>query len=355
MSLYKVTASRKILASEQAEVGMSDSRDEVAKALAHFGLCPLGATPEMSPLTGGVSSEIWRVTLPDRTVCIKRALPKLKVDAEWRAPVERNSYEVAWFQVAAEIVPDAVPNILAHDPSRGFFVMEYFDPNEFNSWKSALIEGRIEPSVAQSVGQALAAIHAETANDPQIASAFQTDQTFYAIRLEPYLVAAAIVVPDVSDVLLDLSRRTASTKLALVHGDVSPKNILIGPNGPVFLDAECAWYGDPAFDAAFCLNHFLLKAALRPEKAGAYLDCFHVFADVYLKLANWEPRWALESRIATLLPGLFLARVDGKSPVEYLTDENDKNKVRRTARMLLQNRVERLETVAAAWNEELNR
>ena len=81
---------------------MSDSRNEVATALSSLGFCPLGVTPEMAPLTGGVSSEIWRVTLPDRTVCIKRALPKLKVDADWRAPVERNSYEVAWFQVAAD-------------------------------------------------------------------------------------------------------------------------------------------------------------------------------------------------------------------------------------------------------------
>ena len=157
---------------------MSDSRNEVATALSSLGFCPLGVTPEMAPLTGGVSSEIWRVTLPDRTVCIKRALPKLKVDADWRAPVERNSYEVAWFQVAAEIVPGAVPRILAHDPSRGFFVMEYFDPNEFDLWKSALIAGRVEPSVAQSVGHVLAKIHAETANEPRIASAFQTDQTW---------------------------------------------------------------------------------------------------------------------------------------------------------------------------------
>tara|TARA_Y100001934_G_scaffold275567_2_gene370303 strand:+ start:72 stop:1076 length:1005 start_codon:yes stop_codon:yes gene_type:complete len=334
---------------------MSVSRSEIAKALSNFGLCPLGTMPEMEPLTGGVSSEIWRVTLPDRTVCVKRALAKLKVDADWQAPVERNSFEVAWFEAVAKIFPDAVPDILAHDPSRGFFAMEYFDPNEFVLWKSALMAGHIEPRLAQSVGYALAAIHGATANDPQIAKTFQTDQTFYAIRLEPYLVATAAVVPDLFDILIDLSRRTASIKLALVHGDVSPKNILIGPNGPVFLDAECAWYGDPAFDAAFCLNHFLLKAALRPENVGAYLDCFHAFSDTYLKFANWEPTQALENRIATLLPALFLARVDGKSPVEYLTDENQKNKVRRTARTLLQNQVARLDLVAMAWKEELNR
>jgi len=334
---------------------MSDAGIEIVKALEAFGLLPSGVVPEMAPLTGGVSSDIWRVSLPDRTVCIKRALAKLKVDADWRAPVERNAYEVAWFQAAAALVPNAVPDVLAHDPVAGFFVMEYFDPNEFDLWKTSLLAGRIEPNVARSVGTALAAIHSGTADDPKIESAFRTDETFYAIRLEPYLEATAEAHKELSDALFHLSRRTAATKRTLVHGDVSPKNILVGQNGPIFLDAECAWYGDPAFDAAFCLNHLLLKAARRPENVEDYLVCFEDFASVYLDGAEWEPRDDLEARIATLLPGLFLARIDGKSPVEYLTDDNDKNKVRRVARALLQDPVTRLNDVAEAWKEELSR
>ena len=334
---------------------MPDAQREISKALENLGLLPPNMKPEMAPLTGGVSSDIWRVSLPDRTVCIKRALAKLKVEADWQVPVERNAYEVAWFKAARAIVPNAVPDILAHDPSTGFFAMEYFDPNGFELWKSALLAGRIEADVARSVGAALAAIHSGTANDPKIETAFQTDETFHAIRLEPYLEATAGMRLELSEALFDLSRRTATTKRTLVHGDVSPKNILVGPDGPVFLDAECAWYGDPAFDAAFCLNHLLLKAAWRPCDVAQYLGCYEAFAEEYLNTANWEPRDILESRISTLLPGLFLARVDGKSPVEYLTDENDKNKVRRTARHLLLNPVTRLDEVAAAWREELTK
>ena len=41
----------------------------------------------------------------------------------------------------------------------------------------------------------------------------------------------------------------------------------------------------------------------------------------YLQEVTWEPVPELEYRIASLLPGLMLARVDGKSPVEYLAAE----------------------------------
>jgi Ser/Thr protein kinase RdoA (MazF antagonist) len=138
-----------------------------------------------------------------------------------------------------------------------------------------------------------------------------------------------------------------------VHGDVSPKNILIGPQGPVFLDAECAWYGDPAFDGAFCLNHLLLKCLWRPSAAAAFLSCFDTLSAAWLAHAQWEPRAALEARTARLLPGLLLARVDGKSPVEYLTAARDVAHVRRVAGDLLARPVSSLDAVRERWASAL--
>jgi hypothetical protein len=146
-----------------------------------------------------------------------------------------------------------------------------------------------------------------------------------------------------------LAERTAKTKLALVHGDVSPKNILVGPQGPIFLDAECAWYGDPAFDLAFCLNHMLLKCVWVPGFSGKYLSCFDSLSSRYVKSVTWERPEALEQRVATLLPGLLLARIDGKSPVEYITAQADRNRVRAAATGLLKNPPATLSEVRAAW------
>ena len=146
---------------------------------------------------------------------------------------------------------------------------------------------------------------------------------------------------------------TAATKVTLVHGDVSPKNILLGPEGPVFIDAECAWFGDPAFDIAFCLNHLLLKCLWVPAAAARLLAAFDTLADSYLAGVGWEPPEHLENRAAALLPGLFLARVDGKSPVEYVIDERSKDRVRRVARALLRRPPSRLGDIRRAWAEEL--
>ena len=143
---------------------------------------------------------------------------------------------------------------------------------------------------------------------------------------------------------------TGSTRRVLVHGDFSPKNILVGGEGPVFLDAECAWYGDPAFDLAFVLNHLLLKGAWRPDRRSDYVTMFAALCAAYRARVSWEPWTALESRTVALLPGLMLARVDGKSPVEYVTNDRDRNAIRAFARAHLQHPVASLTALAHAWS-----
>ena len=317
--------------------------------LRHAGLADAHERPHAEPLTGGVSSDIWKVDLRDRTLCVKRALPRLRVAQLWEAPVERNRYERMWMEAVRAIVPGAAPQVIAHDDPGGFFAMEYLDPARYPLWKLELAAGRAEPAFARHVGERLARIHSATAGDQAIAGRFSTDAGFHAIRLEPYRLAAARRHPDLAARLTELCSRTAATKRCLVHGDVSPKNLLVGPRGPVFLDAECAWYGDPAFDAAFCLNHLLLKCLWVPAARAAFLACFDAFSESYLAGADWEPRHELEARIAHLLPGLLLARVDGKSPVEYLTAGSDKDRVRSAATALLRSAPDTLSVVLTTW------
>ena len=305
-------------------------------------------------LAGGVSSDIWHLTLPDgQEICVKRALPKLKVAADWRAPVVRNIYEARWLSEADRALPGAVPKLLGQDEATGALAMAFLPPADHPVWKARLRDGHADAGFAAEVGRRIAAIHAHAAAQPDLAADFQTDEIFHAIRLEPYLLATARAHPDLAAVLEDIAAVTARSKRTLVHGDVSPKNILCGPAGPVFLDAECAWWGDPAFDLAFCLNHLLLKCLWAPQASAGFMACFEALAARYLAGITWEAADALEARAARLLPGLFLARVDGKSPVEYLTDEHDKNRVRRVARALLTKPTDRLMAVRAAWGEEI--
>lgn len=302
----------------------------------------LGKAVRMETLSGGVSSDIWRIELADRLVCVKRALPRLRVAQVWEAPIERNRYERQWLQVAREATPSCVPAILAWDDAAGMFAMEHL---AFPVWKNVLRGGHADPAFAAQVGERLAAIHNFT-RDGKIAQRFPTDDIFYAIRLEPYLVATAPRHPDLAETLVALAHRTAATHECLVHGDVSPKNILVGADGPVFLDAECAWFGDPAFDLAFCLNHMFLKCIWVPQARAGFMACFDALTNAYLSRVPGAK--AVEQRAATLLPGLLLGRIDGKSPVEYL-DEAQRALVRSIARKLLEVPSATLAQLKEAW------
>ncbi len=307
--------------------------------------------PRAEALSGGVSSDIWRVDLAVGPVCVKRALPRLRVAQNWEAPVERNGFEYEWYRIAGAAAPGAVPRMLAQ--GEGLFAMEYLLPGRYPVWKEQLRRGHADTDFAARVGGTLAAIHAATAGRAEVAKRFPTDAIFHAIRLEPYLVAAANKHPDLASQLNSLVERTANTRIALVHGDVSPKNILAGPHGPVFLDAECAWYGDPAFDLAFCLNHLMLKCLWVPQATTRFLACFDSLALAYLAGVAWESAAGLEARAASLLPGLLLARVDGKSPVEYLSQDAEKDKVRGFARGFIAHPPQTLSGLRSSWQKSL--
>ncbi len=322
-------------------------------ALRGAGLIASFEEARFEALAGGVSSDIWKVETAGNIFCVKRALAKLKVAADWQAPVERNRYEVAWYRIAHGIVPGAVPEILHHDDSGMLFAMSYLDPGKYRLWKTELRDGRAEPADASEVGLRLVRIHAATARDPAVKAQFPQNGIFHAIRLEPYLEATAAAHPDLHDTLMALSRRTGSLRIAMVHGDVSPKNILLGPRGPVFLDAECACIGDPAFDLAFCLNHLLLKCLWNPAARDGFTACFEALAGTYLAAVDWEPVAALEARAASLLPALLLARVDGKSPAEYIRTERERAVIRGCARPLIESSPAHLADVLTSWKRSL--
>jgi 5-methylthioribose kinase len=285
---------------------------------------------EVIPLTGGVSSDIVRIRLADgRDFCAKRALDQLKVAAEWKAPLERNHYEVAWLRRAGGIVPGAAPKVFAEDREHGVALLEYLPSEDYVLWKTALLSGWTDADVAVSVARLLGRFHAATLNDAEVAAEFPTDHLIDALRLDPYLRFTAGRHPELSERMLAVLNTTATTKLALVHGDVSPKNILVSKRDghPVLLDAECAWYGDPAFDTAFCLNHLVLKSVHMPALREDLLEEAMAFAAEWLSHFPSNLQADLDQRTASLLPCLMLARIDGKSPVEYLS-EPDRQRVR---------------------------
>jgi aminoglycoside phosphotransferase (APT) family kinase protein len=328
----------------------SDEFREVSNALAEMELTSSGERMAVTRLSGGVSCDVYRVEIEGRPpLVVKRALPKLRVGVDWRAPPARSQAEGAWIELVSRINPHWVPKVLGVNRERHLFAMEYLPPERYPIWKSELAVGRIDVDFAARVGAALADIHAATAGRSDVAQSFANDAQFHALRLEPYLLFTAERHPDVAQTIRGVSEQIARSRIALMQGDISPKNILCGPGGPVFLDAETACYGDPAFDLAFCLNHLLLKSVWHPQWRERYAESYFAMFRSYHLGVTWEAATALDRRTARLLPMLLLARVDGKSPVEYLTRESDKAFVRGTARAMIENPAENLDELAGRY------
>lgn len=296
---------------------MTDTLQTRATALIEaLGLGTAADVTEVAPLTGGVASDIARVTVGPRTFAVKFALARLRVAAEWHAPVHRSRAEYAWLTAAARVAPDAVPRLFGYDDGLNGFAMDYLPaPN----WKTALLAGGPATATATTLADILGRIHAAGAAPGFDPTPFRNAADFHALRTEPYLLYTATRHSAVAARLRALATSLDTAALTLVHGDVSPKNILLRPSGPVILDAECATMGDPAFDLAFCLNHLLLKSIHLPASRAELRAAARAFWTAYAPHITWEPPAALAARLAALVPALMLARVDGKSPVEYLT------------------------------------
>ena len=318
-------------------------------ALRRMGLLKDGQAFEISALTGGVSSLIVKVSTEEHSFCVKRALPQLKVAALWEAPVNRNRGEVAWLRYANRIIPGSVPQVLGEDEQDCIFAMAYLPSAQFPVWKQQLLDGVADSQTATRVAELLVKVHAASARDPALLARFDHDEDFVAIRLSPYFLHTAQKHPDCAAALHALVQQTLAHKHVLIHGDVSPKNILNGNSGPVLLDAECACLGDPAFDLAFVLTHMLLKCVYRPADTAAYLACFDALSQRYLQQVDWEAAAKLEIRACALLAGMLLARVDGKSPVEYLTQPEQHDFIRVKTIAWLQQPVTRLSLMRQQW------
>jgi aminoglycoside phosphotransferase (APT) family kinase protein len=280
------------------------------------------------PLTGGVSSDVFLVEDGERQFVVKRALAKLKVKDLWQADVSRNRSEYEYLNYVGRILPNAVPRVFA--VGDGYFTMEYLGDG-FINWKQMLLAGQCLPEHAAEAGMNLGVIHRVSAGDAEAARTFDNTGNFHQLRTDPYLVTTGKRHPALREYFERETIRLESTPECLVHGDYSPKNILIGEGRQVILDCEVAWYGDPSFDLGFLLNHFLLKSLYHAPQRFGMEELIRVAVAEYFRerQLSVEKSEELDRRTAHLLLMLLLARMDGKSPAEYLQDESKKDFVRR--------------------------
>jgi 5-methylthioribose kinase len=293
-----------------------------------------GADARITELGGGVSNTVLLVETGDRRFVLKQALGKLRVEDDWfsdRERVFRESAAMRW--LAPHLAAGSVPEILFEDRENCLFAMTA-GPREAQTWKALLMRGEVDAGVAGTIGGMLAKMVSASWRDPEAERVFGDQTVFDQLRLDPYYRTTAARHPELKPKFDRLMRESSGRRVSLVHGDWSPKNFLVSAGAVMAIDFEVTHFGDPAFDAAFLLNHLLLKSFYRPAWSAAFGRAASAFWGACRAGVPAECGW-IEPATLGHLGCLLLARVDGKSPAEYITDPSLRARTREFARQLI--------------------
>lgn len=328
--------------------------ENAAAYLQETGRVPAGRSIRVRELSGGVSNVVLRVDLEDRpSFVIKQCRERLRVAMDWRARLDRIWAERAALDVLGALLPPGtVPRVHFEDRPNYLFAMTCA-PDDSETWKTHLMSGQADPRVAGRLGTILGTVHAEATNHPEMRGTLADTSLFDELRLDPYYRTIARAHPEIAPRIeaLIAAMDVPSNERTLVLGDFSPKNILVHSAGLILLDFECAHGGDASFDLGFFLSHLMLKtiqvARGAPGARQSFVDLTLRFWDAYLERIGttpWRPE-GLVPRAIDHASACVLARVDGKSPVEYL-DPSGQELARRLA-------LEAIETQPRTWDEML--
>ena len=312
--------------------------------LAERGLTADPAALTIRELGGGVSNFVLLIEGPGIRWVAKQSLGKLRVKDDWRSSRDRVFREASAIQLLGRVLDGAVPQVVHVDRANFLYLMTAA-PEGSVMWKKSLLEGQVRVEVAEAAGQLLAAMIKASQSEPSFEEQFADRTVFDELRIDPYYRTTAARRPEASEALQQLIEDSWKIRTSLVHGDYSPKNILVCGDGIFMIDFEVVHWGDPAFDSAFLLNHLMLKAFHKPQYAQFYFQAARGFWQALVAGLTGVRMVDFEAMTVRHLGGLMLARMDGKSPVEYICDEAVKSRVRHTANRLLH---ERPVTFAAA-------
>ena len=313
-------------------------------------------TGEVRELGGGVSNIVllleWR-DQPDRRWVVKQSLERLRVQDDWRSERTRIYREAEAIQALRLVLTGAsLPEVVHIDRENFLYVMSAA-PAGSVAWKESLLAGDVDLRVARQAGALLGRMINVSRADRSLQERFADRTVFDQLRVDPYYRTTAKRHPEVRGPIVQLVANSWNVQTALVHGDYSPKNMLVRDGNIFLIDFEVIHWGDPAFDAAFMLNHLFLKMLYQPRFAAAYLDAVREFWRALTAEAPDTASRGFEALTIRHLGAQMLARIDGKSPVEYIREEEMKGRVRAMAKRILLEQPQDLAKVAAIVKESI--
>jgi len=278
---------------------------------------------ESRVLAGGVSNRtVWVKRASGEAWVLKQALAKLRVKVDWFSDpsrIHREALALKWLPKLAP--PGTITPLIFEDPEHHLLAMEAV-PQPHENWKTMLLAGRTDYEYAHQFGTLLGRIHRGSFEQrDQLRQVFKDTSFFESLRIEPYYLYTSQQVPAAAKFFTQLVEETRALRLALVHGDYSPKNVLIRDDRVVLLDHEVIHWGDPGFDLGFAMTHFLSKGHHFPARRRDFLKLAINFWASYQDAVgddSWVAQY--EERAVRHMLGCLLARVAGRSPLEYLDE-----------------------------------
>ena len=269
-------------------------------------------------LTGGVSNVVLAVQTPSKDLVLKQALAELKVATKWEADQRRAIVEAHAIETFHALSPQQVPALVDYDPDLFTLVLERV-PHSATVWKSDLLEGVIYPEIGAKLGHTLAMWHNFGRSSEDSRKKFSEDLLFEQLRITPFYGTVAGKNPSLSPRIMNLVKELKSEKTTLVHGDFSPKNIMISEAQDVYiLDFEVTHTGNPVFDLAFLTAHLLCK--FHREQDSHNRGLLRQTAQDFLKAYDAESEITHAPSLAWHAALIALARVEGTSLVNYLDE-----------------------------------
>jgi 5-methylthioribose kinase len=301
-------------------------------------------------LGGGVSNVVLLAECREPARCrwvVKQSLPKLRVQDDWYSNRERIFREAEAIQLLGNILGSfSLPEVIDVDRNNYAYVMTAA-PAGAEPWKTMLLRGEIDAAIARTAGALLAKLISAGRQAPALRDRFEDRTVFDQLRVDPYYRTTAMRHPELRSAYDSLIADSWNVRTSLVHGDYSPKNVLVKGENVCLIDFEVVHWGDPAFDAGFMLNHLFLKACHKPQYRPSYFEAAREFWHSLMEGAGAECGKGFEKMTMRHLGALMLARIDGKSPVEYIRDDSAKQQVRELARRILLEPVNDLEEAIA--------
>lgn len=287
---------------------------------------PRTAAATAMPLAWGVSNLVLRIDGPTHpSMVLKQSQPQLRTKIEWRSRCERIYREADILNALAPLLPrGAVPQVIFQDRERYVLGLEAIRADH-TVWKAALLRGEIELSVGSTLGDYLGTIHRDTAGRDDLLPDSADWSLFDELRIDPFYRWIARVHPQLQQPVDRMLADMAAHRVCLVLADFSPKNVLVHADGVSLVDFETGHYGDPAFDLGFFLSHLLLKSLRERNQLAEWQRLIVTFWNRYREVVDqagnhlvWSA--ATSTRAVSHLAGCLLARIDGKSPVDYLIE-----------------------------------